>query len=228
MNELFLDSMFFGVVISIIGYVIGLSLQKKVKALNPLLISIVFVILFLLIFKIEYQTYNESAKMLSYLLTPATVALAIPLYRQINVLKKHYKELFIGILSGVLSSAGSIFLMSKLFGFTNEQFVTLLPKSITTAIGMGMSEELGGTVNITVSVIVVTGVLGNILAEWILKLFKIRNPVAKGLAIGTSAHAIGTTKALEIGETEGAMSSLSIVVAGLMTVVSASFFAMWY
>ena len=110
----------------------------------------------------------------------------------------------------------------------NEQFVTLLPKSITTAIGMCMSEELGGTVNITVSVIVVTGVLGNILAEWILKLFKIRNPVAKGLAIGTSAHAIGTTKALEIGETEGAMSSLSIVVAGLMTVVSASFFAMWY
>ena len=120
---------------------------------------------------------------------------------------------------------GSVLLMSYLFGLTHEQYVTLLPKSITTAIGMGVSEELGGIQTITIAVIIITGVIGNIIAEWILKIFKIKEPVAKGLAIGTASHAVGTTKALEIGEIEGAMSSLSVAVAGLMTVVTASIFA---
>ena len=177
------------------------------------------------IFHIDYETYNSGAKYISYLLTPATVCLAIPLYRQISVLKEHAKEVFIGILAGVLASMGSILLMSYLFGLTHEQYVTLLPKSITTAIGMGVSEELGGIQTITVAVIIITGVLGNIIAEAVLKIFRIKEPVAKGLAIGTASHAIGTTKALEIGEIEGAMSSLSVAVAGLMTVISASIFA---
>ena len=133
--------------------------------------------------------------------------------------------MFIGILAGVLASMGSILLMSYLFGLTHEQYVTLLPKSITTAIGMGVSEELGGIQTITVAVIIITGVLGNIITEAVLKIFRIKEPVAKGLAIGTASHAIGTTKALEIGEIEGAMSSLSVAVAGLMTVISASIFA---
>ena len=222
MNNIMTDSIFFGAVISVVGYLIGIFLRKKISVLNPLLVSIIFVIAVIKIFHIDYETYNSGAKYISYLLTPATVCLAIPLYRQISVLKEHAKEVFIGI---VLASMGSILLMSYLFGLTHEQYVTLLPKSITTAIGMGVSEELGGIQTITVAVIIITGVLGNIIAEAVLKIFRIKEPVAKGLAIGTASHAIGTTKALEIGEIEGAMSSLSVAVAGLMTVISASIFA---
>ena len=216
MNNIMTDSIFFGAVISVVGYLIGIFLRKKISVLNPLLVSIIFVIAVIKIFHIDYETYNSGAKYISYLLT---VCLAIPLYRQISVLKEHAKEVFIGILAGVLASMGSILLMSYLFGLTHEQYVTLLPKSITTAIGMGVSEELGGIQTITVAV------LGNIIAEAVLKIFRIKEPVAKGLAIGTASHAIGTTKALEIGEIEGAMSSLSVAVAGLMTVISASIFA---
>lgn len=225
MNSIMTDSLFFGAFISIIGYLIGVLCRKKLSALNPLLIAIVFVILFIKIFGIDYETYNAGAKYISYLLTPATVCLALPLYRQINILKNNIKEVFVGIFAGVIASMGSVLLMSYLFGLTHEQYVTLLPKSITTAIGMGVSEELGGIQTITVAVIIVTGVIGNIIAEWVLKLFRIKEPVAKGLAIGTASHAIGTTKALEIGEIEGAMSSLSVAVAGLMTVAMASVFA---
>ena len=225
MNNIMTDSIFFGAVISVVGYLIGIFLRKKISVLNPLLVSIIFVIAVIKIFHIDYETYNSGAKYISYLLTPATVCLAIPLYSQISVLKEHAKEVFIGILAGVLASMGSILLMSYLFGLTHEQYVTLLPKSITTAIGMGVSEELGGIQTITVAVIIITGVLGNIIAEAVLKIFRIKEPVAKGLAIGTASHAIGTTKALEIGEIEGAMSSLSVAVAGLMTVISASIFA---
>ena len=225
MNNIMTDSIFFGAVISVVGYLIGIFLRKKISVLNPLLVSIIFVIAVIKIFHIDYETYNSGAKYISYLLTPATVCLAIPLYRQISVLKEHAKEGLIGILAGVLASMGSILLMSYLFGLTHEQYVTLLPKSITTAIGMGVSEELGGIQTITVAVIIITGVLGNIIAEAVLKIFRIKEPVAKGLAIGTASHAIGTTKALEIGEIEGAMSSLSVAVAGLMTVISASIFA---
>ena len=225
MNNIMTDSIFFGAVISVVGYLIGIFLRKKISVLNPLLVSIIFVIAVIKIFHIDYETYNSGAKYISYLLTPATVCLAIPLYRQISVLKEHAKDVVIGILAGVLASMGSILLMSYFFGLTHEQYVTLLPKSITTAIGMGVSEELGGIQTITVAVIIITGVLGNIIAEAVLKIFRIKEPVAKGLAIGTASHAIGTTKALEIGEIEGAMSSLSVAVAGLMTVISASIFA---
>ena len=225
MNNIMTDSIFFGAVISVVGYLIGIFLRKKISVLNPLLVSIIFVIAVIKIFHIDYETYNSGAKYISYLLTPATVCLAIPLYRQISSLTEHAKEVCRGIQAGSLAIRGSILLMSYLFGLTHEQYVTLLPKSITTAIGMGVSEELGGIQTITVAVIIITGVLGNIIAEAVLKIFRIKEPVAKGLAIGTASHAIGTTKALEIGEIEGAMSSLSVAVAGLMTVISASIFA---
>lgn len=228
MNELVLSSATIGVVISIAAYEVGVFLKKKTNSafLNPLLISIILVMAFLLIFRIDYESYNSSAKYLSYLLTPATVSLAIPLYQQLGLLKKNFVAIMLGILSGVLTSAGVILAMSILFGLSHEEYVTLLPKSITTAIGMGVSEELGGYVTITVAVIIVTGILGNIIGEMVCKAFRIKNPISRGLALGTSAHAIGTTRAMEMGEVEGAMSSLAIVVAGLCTVVGASVFAM--
>ena len=221
------ESLFFGMAVSLIAYGLGLFLKKKLKwaFLNPLLLSIIFVILFLQVFQIDYETYNETARYLSYLLTPATVCLAIPLYQQLMLLKENLLAVVLGIVSGVIASMGGIFVLALAFGLNHEQYVTLLPKSITTAIGMGVSEELGGIVTITVAVIIITGVLGNMIAELVFKLFRIQEPIAKGLALGTSAHAIGTSKALELGEIEGAMSSLSIAVAGILTVVGASIFA---
>lgn len=227
MNELVLSSVTIGVVLSIAAYEIGVFLKKKTNSaiFNPLLVSIILVMVFLVIFRIDYESYNDSAKYLSYLLTPATVSLAIPLYQQLELLKKNFTAIILGILSGVLTSAGVILAMSILFGLSHEEYVTLLPKSITTAIGMGVSEELGGYVTITVAVIIVTGILGNIIGEVVCKVFRIKNPISRGLALGTSAHAIGTAKAMEMGEVEGAMSSLAIVVAGLCTVIGASVFA---
>lgn len=226
MNEFMGNSLFFGVGISLLGYEIGLLLKKKWKQaiFNPLLVSIVFVIGVLSLFDVQYETYEEGAKYLSYLLTPATVCLAIPLYEQMELLKQHRKAIFLGIISGVFTSLLSVLLLCTLFQFTHQQYVTLLPKSITTAIGMGVSKELGGIVTITVAVIIITGVLGNMIAETVCRVFRITHPVAKGIAIGTSAHAVGTAKALEMGEIEGAMSSLSIAVSGLLTVIGASIF----
>ena len=202
-------------------------LKKKFKYafLNPLLISIIFVIGVVLLCGVDYESYENSAQYLSYLLTPATVCLAVPLYQQMTLLKKNLAAVACGILAGVLASLGSVLLLAFLFGLEHDVYVTLLPKSITTAIGMGVSEELGGLVTITVAVIIVTGVIGNVIGEAVCKLFRIYEPIAKGLALGTSAHAIGTAKALEMGEVEGAMSSLAIAVAGLLTVIGASVFA---
>lgn len=227
---IFENSLFFGVFISLISYEIGLLIKRKWKlaVFNPLLISIILVIVFLKVFNIDYDKYNDGAKYISYLLTPATVCLAVPLYQRINILKNNAKAIILGITAGVLSSMGSVLGLSVLFGLTHKQYVTLLPKSITTAIGMGVSEELGGIVTITVAVIIITGVIGNILAEPVCKLFHITEPVAVGIGIGSSSHAVGTARAFEIGELEGAMSSLSIAVSGIITVAGASVFAVLY
>ena len=222
MSNMLHGSTFFCMAISLFGYEAGIFLRKKLKIgiFNPLLVSIVFVIIVLKVTGIDYETYDTGAKVLSYLLTPSTVCLAIPLYQQMNLLKKNLKAIIAGITTGVFASLAGVWVFSMLFQF----YVTLLPKSITTAIGMGISEELGGIVTITVAAIVITGIIGNMFAEGICKLCKIEHPIAKGLAIGTASHAMGTAKAMEIGEIEGAMSSLSIAVAGLMTVVGASIF----
>lgn len=230
MNNFVGNTLFFGVVISLIGYEIGALLKRKLKLalFNPLLISIIFVIVVLSVCKIDYDSYYEGAKYLSYLLTPATVCLAVPLYEQLELLKKHKSAIAAGIISGVIASMGSVLLFAVIFHLNHEEYVTLLPKSITTAIGMGVSEELGGIVTITVAVIIITGVLGNMIAEVVCRVFHIEEPVAKGLALGTSAHAIGTARAMEMGEVEGAMSSLAIAVAGLLTVAAATLFANFY
>lgn len=221
------NSVYFGVAISLVGYVIGVQLKKKFKlaVLNPLMISIIFVVGVVLLFKLDYPSYKKQAEILNYLLTPATIALAIPLYQQLSLLRKNLLAVICGIISGVFASMSSVLAMSVLFSLSHEDFVTLLPKSITTAIGMGVSEELGGIQTITVAVIIVTGVLGNVIGEGVCKLFRITEPISRGLALGTAAHAIGTAKALEMGEIEGAMSSLSIAVAGILTVALSSLFA---
>ena len=230
MVEFFAESTSFGAVISILAYWIGTLIQKKWKyaIFNPMLIAIILIILFLTVLGIDYDVYNRGAEYITYFLTPATVCFAIPLYEQYERLKKNWRALLTGSLAGVLASLTSILLLSMLFGLTHEQYVSLLANSITTAIGIALSGELGGIPTLTVAAIMITGVFGNICARALCRLFRIREPAAVGLAIGAAAHAIGTVLAREIGEEEGAISSLSIVVCGLLTVLAASVFAGLY
>lgn len=228
MNEFAASSVFFGVFVTLAAYFVGLKVREKtgLAIMNPLLIAIVLVMLLLRGLDIDYAAYNQSARLVSSLLTPATVCLAVPLYEQLQLLKRHKAAILTGVISGVLTSLVCVLVLAMLFGLDHAAYVTLLPKSITTAIGMGVSEQLGGHVSITVAVIIITGVIGNMIAESVCKAFHITEPIARGVAIGTASHAIGTTKAMELGEVEGAMSSLSIVVAGMLTVAGASVFSL--
>ncbi|WP_352397477.1 LrgB family protein [[Clostridium] aminophilum] len=230
MNDLIASSATFGVVLSLIAYGFGVLVKFHFHKnwLNPLLISVVITMSVLSVTGISYDNYYKSAAYLSYLLTPATVALAIPLYVQLARLKENAVAILCGLVAGAVTSMGCILALAAVFKLSHAEYVTLLPKSITTAIGMGVTAELGGYVTITVAVIVITGILGNVSCDFVCKMFHIVDPIAKGLAIGASSHAIGTSRAMQIGELEGAMSSLAIVVSGILTVIGASFFAMLY
>ena len=227
MRELFSQSAFFSVVLSVGAYMAALAIAKKnrLAILNPFLVTMVIIVPVLLLLKIDYSTYNEGTKFLNYLLTPTTVCLAVPLYQKLEILKRNWKAIFIGVVSGIFANFAGVFVISMLFGLTHTQYVTMLPRSITAAIGMPLSQELGGVVSITVTMIMGAGIIGNALAVPILKLFRITDPVAKGVAIGCSSHILGTAKAMEIGETEGAMSSLALIVSGLATVACVSLVA---
>ena len=230
MSEFFQESVYFGLTLTVLTFGVGSLLKQKLKSplFNPILISMVLCIGFLLVFDIDYEFYQSGAKYISYLLTPATICLAIPLYKQFELLKRNRRAVMAGILSGVVTSLCAILVLAVLFRLDHQAYVTLLPKSITTAIGMDVSAQLGGQVSITVAVILLTGIFGNICAETVFRLARITDPIAKGVAIGTSAHAVGTAKALELGQVEGAMSSLSIAVAGILTVAGATLFSYFY
>lgn len=223
MNELLQDSAYFGFFLSLFAYWVGVKIKNKWKLaiLNPLLIALILVISFLAAFRIDYGVFNQGAQYLSYLLTPATVCLALPLYRQVRVLKEHWAAVLCGLAVGCATSLALVVAFAGLLRVEPVIARSLLPKSITTAIAMGVTEELGGISAITVAVVILTGVAGAVMATGIFKLFRIKDPVAQGLALGASAHAVGTSKALELGELQGAMSSLAIVATGLITVVAA-------
>lgn len=227
MSEFWRNASYFAVALTLIGYFFGLWVKKKVSFVlfNPLLIAIVFVIAILKIIGMDYETYKEGGKYIGYFLTPATICLAVPLYKQFDLLKEHYKSVLVAIFAGVLVNMGVILGLAIFFSFNHQLYVTMLPKSITTAIAVGLTEELGGITTITVAAIIVTGIIGNVFASALCKVFKITESIAVGLAIGTSSHALGTAKAVEIGEVEGAMSGLAIAVTGLMTVVMVNVFA---
>ena len=218
-----LRSPLFGVMISLIAFEIGLFINKKVKKsyLNPLLIAIAIVILVLKTFDISLQDYNKGGQIISFLLGPATVALAVPLYKNFTVLKKNALPIIVGIFTGSMVSITSIILLSKTFGLEAVLALSLVPKSVTTPIGIEVSKQLGGVTEITVAAIIITGITGAIMAQVLFAVLKIKDKVAIGIAIGTSAHAVGTAKAIEMGETEGGMSGLAIGVAGLITVIIA-------
>ena len=214
--------------LSISAYGIGIWLNRKTGSsiANPLLVSLVIVVIFILLTGMDYESYKRGCTIFSYLLTPATVALAVPLYEQRQPLRRNYKAVMTGIAAGTAASLISILTMATALGLSHTAYVSLLPKSITMPIGISMTEELDGFVPVTVVCIVITGILGNVIAEKLFRIIRIDEPIAKGIATGTAAHVIGTAKAMEMGEVEGAMSSLSIIVAGLMTVGGASVFSL--
>lgn len=221
MNEFLLNSTYFGVVLSLICYWIALKISAKVKSTlcNPLLLASAMIVMVLMMLNVDYETFDKGASHLTYFLTPVTVCLAVPLYRQFQVLKSNLKAVLLGIGAGCVACLITIFGLSTVFSFSQELTASVLPKSITTAIAIGLSEEIGGMPAITVACVVITGIFGACTASTFFKIFKIEEPVAQGLATGASAHAIGTSRALELGEVQGAMSSLAIVVTGIMTVI---------
>lgn len=227
MTELFSASTYFFTALTVIVFVLASACQKKLKLVifNPVLVSVLVIIGVLSLLDIPYAVYQESCHVLSYLLTPATICLAISFYEQLGRLKKHLLPVIIGVLCGVVCSIGGIYLMAKAFALPDAILVSLLPKSVTTAIGVVLSEELGGIAAITTAVIIITGISGNILMPTLCKWFRLDDPIAQGVATGTASHVIGTTRAFEMSEMAGAVSSLSLTIAGMATSVLLSFLA---
>ena len=215
---------FVWIALSILTYEIGILIQKRVKSpiANPLLIAMLLMIGILVATGTPVETYNTGGSFISMCLSPATVVLAVPIFRQMEVLKRNLLPILAGALVGSLVSMGSVFVLCRLFGLEDKLTASLLPKSITTAIAQDVSSVLGGIPSVTVICVCLTGILGAIALPSFLNLVRISDPVATGIAIGTAAHAVGTSRAIQLGETEGAMSGLAIGIAGIITAVLAS------
>jgi len=221
MKEIITENPFFGISISIIAYAIGIFLNKKTKLaiVNPLLVSYILIISTLIIFDIPLSAYNEGGNIINMFLSPATAVLSLTIYRQWEIVKKNLAAILTGTFLGSLTSITVILLLSRLLGLDNTAAFSLLPKSITTPMAIAVSETLGGIPALTVLAVIVTGIMGNILSPILIKLFRVKDPVAQGVAIGTTSHAVGTSKAIEIGEVQGALSGVALTFSGLITVI---------
>ena len=224
MSELF-ASPFFGIALSIVAFSIGVWIQKKTGLVicNPLIIAIVLVSGVLLLFKIPYESYNEGGSIINMFLAPATSCLAVSVYTRMELLKKNWLPILAGCVAGSLTSMGSVFLLCRLFGLDEAMTYSLVPKSVTTPIAVGIAESHGGISSITVAAVILTGIMGSILAPFLIRIFRVKDSMTAGLAIGACSHAVGTSKAIEIGETEGAMSGRANGICGIVTVVFSMF-----
>ena len=221
MMQEILASPFFGIWLSIAAFGIGVKLQKKTGLVicNPLIVAIALVSATLLILKIPYESYEAGGAIINMFLAPATACLAVSIYTKAALLKENWIPVGVGAICGSLASMGSVYLMCRLFSLDEAMTASLMPKSVTTPIAVSISEGHGGMVPITVVAVIFTGILGSILAPGLIRLFKVEDPVTAGIAIGACSHAVGTSKALELGETEGAMSGLAIGICGILTVL---------
>lgn len=221
MMQEIVTSPFFGIWLSIAAFWTGVKLQKKTGLVlcNPLIIAIALVSAVLLILKIPYESYNEGGAVINMFLAPATACLAVSVYTKAALLKENWLPVGVGALCGSLASMGSVFLLCRLFSLDEAMTVSLMPKSVTTPIAVSISQGHGGMVPITVVAVIFTGILGSILAPGLIRLFRVNDPVIAGISIGACSHAVGTSKALELGETQGAMSGLAIGICGIMTVL---------
>ena len=210
----------FGMFLTLITFVLFKKLSDKVKSslLNPLVLSLIFIIVFLETFKIPYENYYNGAEIFNTMIIPATVALAIPLYKNFNLLKKYYKEILFSIGFSTLVLTSLLAISMALLDVDKEILSSVLPKSVTTAIAVGVSEQIQGIQAITIIMVIVCGNIGAVFGELIFDIFHIHHPIAQGISLGTTSHAVGTSKAIELGEIQGSMSGLAIIVTGLFTV----------
>ncbi len=217
---MYFDTPLFGMTISIVAFIIGMYINKKSKLaiFNPLLLSGIIIISFLSYFDIDYETYNKGGSIISFFIGPATVVLAVPLYKNIKLLKDRWLSILIGITVGSLAGLFTIFLLSKFLEIDHAIMVSMLPKSTTMAISMEIADQIGGVPALAAAFTAVAGIGGNFIGQYILRLFNVEDKVSKGVALGTASHALGTAKAIEMGETEGALASLSIGLAGIISV----------
>jgi len=208
-------------VLTLGAYQVGLWCRKKWNSplCNPVLIAVLLVIGFLLLTGFDVSVYQVGNQPISWLLTPATVCLALPLYEQLKLLKKELPAILTGVAAGTLTSLGCVFGLCRLFALDKTLTVSLLPKSITTAMGMVLSEQNGGLPALSATVIIVTGILGSLLGSCLCKLLRLNDPVSRGVALGTASHVIGTSRANEMDPLTGAVSSLSLAVAGILTAI---------
>ena len=218
-----INSPLFGILLTLVAFEIGVLISQKFKYsfLNPLLIGNILIVGFLLITGVSLESYNVGGDYISVMLSPATVVLAVPLYRQIQKLRQFWKPILAGIFAGSITAMTCVIAAGKFLGLTKVLTLSLLPKSVTIPMGSVISEQIGGIPSVTIIAITVTGITGAVTAPAVCKFCRIKHKVAQGIAIGTASHALGTTRAMEMGEVQGAMSSLSIGIAGLFTAVVA-------
>ncbi len=223
MSEFLSASPYFGVALTLVMFLIAVYVNRRCPGAltTPLFLATILVVLFLTTFNIPYDAYNKGAQYITYFLVPVTVCFAIPMYRQLPLLKKHAPAILLAMARGVAASVFSVCIICVLLGLGDIVARSLAAISVTTAIAIGITEKLGGVVALTVSSVIVTGILGASVSDLVCRKFGLTNPIARGLAIGNASHAAGTTKAMEMGPVEGAMSSLAIVISGLMTAVAA-------
>ncbi|MBQ5703205.1 MAG: LrgB family protein [Peptococcaceae bacterium] len=228
MSEL-LYSPYFGVIATIFAYQAGVSIQKKVKhpLANPILIAVLLICTLLVIMDIPLEAYQEGGNLIYLFLAPATAALAVPIYKNWQILRLNWKPIIAGTMAGSFSSIVIVFALCKLFKLEESLTLSLLSKSVTTPIAVGITEQLGGIVPIAIAAVIFSGITGNIMAPFLVKVFRVEDPVAQGIGIGTASHAIGTTRAITMGELQGAMSGLAIGLSGLWTVFWAFLFSVW-
>ena len=228
LNEV-LYSPYFGVVLSILAYQCGLVISRKLNhpLANPLLIAVIVIIAVLQLFHIPMEAYNQGGELINLFLAPATAALAVPIYKHLQILKTNLVPILVGTIVGSFSSMAIIFALCKVFGLDSQLTASLLSKSVTTPIAMGVTEQLGGIVPIGIAAVIFTGITGSIIAPFMVKLFHISDPIAQGVGIGTCSHAVGTTRAIAMGELQGAMSGIAMGLAGFFTVFWAFLFAIF-
>ena len=223
--EALYTSPYFGVALSVIAFGAGVRIQQKTKLplCNPLIIAIVLIIGVLLVFKIPYDSYNKGGEIINMFLAPATACLAVSIFTKLSILKKYWLPIIVGCIAGSLASMASVYGMCRLFRLDQSLTMSMLPKSVTTPIAVSVAQAHGGVVPVTVVAVIFTGILGSIVAPLLIRIFKVSDSVAAGLAIGACSHAVGTSKAIEIGEVEGAMSGLAIGICGVVTVLFSMF-----
>ena len=224
-----LYSPYFGVIATIFAYQAGVSIQKKVKhpLVNPILIAVLLICTLLVTMDIPLEAYQEGGNLIYLFLAPATAALAVPIYKNWQILRLNWKPIIAGTMAGSFSSIVIVFALCKLFKLEESLTLSLLSKSVTTPIAVGITEQLGGIVPIAIAAVIFSGITGNIMAPFLVKVFRVEDPVAQGIGIGTASHAIGTTRAITMGELQGAMSGLAIGLSGLWTVFWTFLFSVW-